>query len=71
MYKSYTFVDWHRKWNKALGVWELDREMKVLQLLLSDVQNKIIEGAAVQLPDWAKPEAQALNLDSAIKMAAT
>jgi hypothetical protein len=45
-----TFVDWHRQWNEVLGVWELDRKMKILQQTLSAVQDKIIEGQAVQLP---------------------
>ena len=39
-----TFVDWHRRWDASLGIWELDREMKVLQHTLSKVQEQIIEG---------------------------
>jgi type I restriction enzyme S subunit len=45
-----TFVDWHRSWNTRLGIWELDREMKALQRTLTEVQEKIIEGAAVNVP---------------------
>ena len=45
-----TFVDWHRRWNTGLGIWELDREMKVLQHTLSKVQEQIIEGKTVIVP---------------------
>lgn len=45
-----TFVDWHYKWDADLGIWELDREMKALQLTLSEVQEQIIEGKAVHVP---------------------
>lgn len=45
-----TFVDWHRRWNENLGIWELDREMKNLQHTLADVQEKIIEGKTVEVP---------------------
>lgn len=45
-----TFVDWHRRWNAGLGIWELDREMKALQRTLSDVQEQIIEGKMVKIP---------------------
>lgn len=45
-----TFVDWHRYWNKDLGIWELDREMKVLQTTLAGVQEQIIKGEVVQVP---------------------
>lgn len=45
-----TFVDWHRCWNSKLGIWELDREMKVLQRTLIDVQKQIIEGKRVVVP---------------------
>ena len=44
------FVAWHREWNKTLGIWELDREMKQLQKTLSDVQEQVIEGKSVALP---------------------
>ena len=44
------FVAWHRKWNEGLGVWELDRELKVLQRTLAEVQEEIIEGRTVRLP---------------------
>jgi type I restriction enzyme S subunit len=45
-----TFVDWHRRWNVNLGIWELDREMKALQRTLADVQEQIIQGKTVKLP---------------------
>lgn len=45
-----TFVDWHRRWNTNLGIWELDREMKALKSKLLEVQEKIIEGQTVHVP---------------------
>jgi len=45
-----SFVDWHNRWNIDLGIWELDREMKVLQHTLSEVQEQIIEGKTVSIP---------------------
>lgn len=45
-----TFVDWHRRWNAGLGIWELDREMKALQRTLFEVQEQIIEGKMVNVP---------------------
>jgi len=45
-----TFVDWHRRWNAGLGIWELDHEMKALQRTLSEVQEQIIEGKTVKVP---------------------
>lgn len=44
------FVGWHREWNAALGVWELDRELKVLQQKLAEVQDAIIAGEPVRPP---------------------
>jgi type I restriction enzyme S subunit len=44
-----SLVDWHRRWNAALGIWELDREMKVLQRTLMEVQERIIEGKTVDI----------------------
>lgn len=44
------FVVWHREWNDGLGIWELDREMKVLQQTLAAVQEEIIEGRTIKLP---------------------
>ena len=44
------FVAWHRDWNQGLGIWELDREMKVLQQILTGVQGQIIDGETVKLP---------------------
>jgi hypothetical protein len=45
-----TFVDWHRRWNAGLGIWELDREMKILQRTILEVQERIIEGKTVTDP---------------------
>lgn len=45
-----TFVDWHRRWNAVLGIWEIDREMKALQRTLTNVQEQIIEGKTVEVP---------------------
>jgi len=45
-----TLVAWHKQWNKELGIWELDREMKNLQRTLWDVQQKIINGKTVAVP---------------------
>ena len=45
-----TFVDWHRRWNADLGIWELDREMNALQGILADVREQIIEGKTVEVP---------------------
>ncbi len=45
-----SFVDRHRRWNGELGIWELDREMKLLQGTLADVQEKIIAGETVSVP---------------------
>ena len=44
------FVAWHRQWNEGLGIWELDKEMKLLQQTLAAVQEDIIEGKLVKLP---------------------
>lgn len=44
------FIGWHREWNKSLGIWELDREMKSLQQALIAVQQEIIEGRTVTCP---------------------
>lgn len=45
-----TFTSWHRQWNASLGIWELDREMKILQRALSEIQEQIIEGKTAQVP---------------------
>lgn len=45
-----TFVNWHRRWNIGLGIWELDREMKSLQRTLTEVQEQIIQGRTVSIP---------------------
>lgn len=44
------FLDWHRRWNAELGIWDLDREMKNLQRTLAAVQEKIINGNKVTVP---------------------
>lgn len=44
------FVQWHQTWNQSLGIWELDREMKVLQSTLRAVQDEIIRGHTVNVP---------------------
>jgi hypothetical protein len=44
-----SFVAWHKEWNKNLGIWEIDREMKTLQRTLAEVQEQIIEGRTVQI----------------------
>jgi hypothetical protein len=44
------FVSWHRLWNDSLGIWELDREMKVLRQALYEVQGYIIDGKAFNVP---------------------
>jgi len=45
-----TFVDWHRRCNDSLGIWELDREMKALQGTIGEVQEKIVKGETVEVP---------------------
>ena len=45
-----TFVEWHRKWNESLGIWELDKEMKRLQDTLVEIQEQIINGEIVKVP---------------------
>jgi hypothetical protein len=44
---SSNFVEWHREWNSKLGIWELNREMQVLQARLAEVQSQIIDGRVV------------------------
>lgn len=44
------FVDWHRRRNAALGIWELDRELKALEQDLRHVQEQIIKGKTVVIP---------------------
>lgn len=43
------FVDYHRKWNESLGIYELDRELKILQKHLLDIQSKIINGEDIDI----------------------
>jgi hypothetical protein len=43
------FLEWHRRWNEKLGIWELDREMKALQVELQKVQAQIIDGKPVRI----------------------
>ena len=45
-----SLVAWHDRWNERLGIWEADREMKLLQKTLLEVQEQIIEGKAVAVP---------------------
>lgn len=44
-------VTWHKERNKQLGIWELDMEMKTLQQTLSKVQDQIIAGQVVDVPN--------------------
>jgi len=44
------FVEWHRWWNKELGIWELDSGMKALQSTLEAVQEQIINDEKVIIP---------------------
>lgn len=43
------FLEWHGRWNQQLGVWELDRELKALQVKLGSVQDQIIRGDSVSV----------------------
>jgi hypothetical protein len=45
------FVEWHRRWNEQLGLWELDREMKRLQLSLAKAQEEVIQGVPVEFSE--------------------
>ena len=45
-----TFVEWHRCRNTALGIWQLDEEMKELKQTLTAVQEQIIDGSRVTVP---------------------
>jgi type I restriction enzyme S subunit len=49
--KVNNFVAWHREWNRTLGIWELDRELKLLQRTLAEVQERIIDGSTVKTDD--------------------
>jgi len=49
--KVNNFVAWHREWNRTLGIWELDRELKFLQRRLAEVQGRIIDGSTVKTDD--------------------
>jgi hypothetical protein len=44
------FVAYHQARNDALGIWELDHEMRALQLELYGVQELIIQGKTVRVP---------------------
>ncbi len=48
------FVVWHREWNKTLGIWQLDRELKTLQQSLALTQEAIIKGDTVNIDDLLK-----------------
>jgi hypothetical protein len=43
------FAAYHRARNAALGLWELDVEMKALQAELTAVQEQIIQGCTVRV----------------------
>jgi type I restriction enzyme S subunit len=47
------FVSHHRARNNTLGIWELDSDMKALQVELATVQEFIIQGKTIKvsLPD--------------------
>ena len=38
------FVEWHREWNRGLGIWELEKELKNLERILSVLQQSVIQG---------------------------
>ena len=42
------FVEWHSKWNRNLGIWELEKELKNLEKVLSVLQQSVIQGEL----DW-------------------
>lgn len=42
-------IEWHREWNAALGIWELDRERQALLDALLRVQAHIIAGDQVDV----------------------
>src|SRR6185312_617801 len=42
-----SFVEFHRRRNEALGIWELHREMGKLQAALVDAQGQIVRGEMV------------------------
>lgn len=44
------FVEWHRRRNAGLGIWELDKEIKELQQQLAGLQEQIIQGGPVSIP---------------------
>jgi type I restriction enzyme S subunit len=44
------FIHWHRRRNQTLGIWELDRDMKRLQRVLTEVQEQVINGDSVEVP---------------------
>lgn len=43
------FLDWHHRWNEGLGVWELNREMKILEAKLEDIQSQIIDAKTIHI----------------------
>jgi hypothetical protein len=47
-----TLVDWHCGWDKTLGIWELDRERKLLEAQLAELQDRVIHGEMIQSPVW-------------------
>ena len=50
------FIAWHRRWNRTLGIWELDRELKLLQRTLAQIQEKVIDGSTAKINDLVQPK---------------
>ena len=44
------FVEWHHKWNRNLGIWELNKELNHLKNTLSILQRSVIQGEL----DWPR-----------------
>ncbi|MGE5482931.1 MAG: hypothetical protein ACM3VX_08550 [Bacteroidota bacterium] len=42
-------VDWHRRHNAQLGIWDLDSESRHLRRLLRDAQDQVIQGHTVKV----------------------
>jgi hypothetical protein len=50
-----TFLEWRKKQDQTMGIWELDQQHKALQAELWVAQDCIIEGgSSVKLPTWWK-----------------
>lgn len=48
--KAANFVQWHATWDQSLGIWELDRERKVLEAQLAALQDRVIHGEIIAKP---------------------